>query len=137
MCPLTDHDLGKGDNEERTVLKGEWFREMKLEGGKFWKEIETDEAIEEEVREAVKEGREGWTKEERVLIWKKQLYVPDSSTLREEIISHHHEPELAGYPGYTKTHKLVTRNYWWSQMMSNIKRFVAGCEKCQATKSNH
>jgi len=109
-----DHNLGKGDNEERTVLKGEWFREMKLEGGEFWREIEeADEATEEEVREAVEEGREGWTKEGRVLIWKKRLYVPDSSTLREEIISHHHESELAGHPGYTKTHKLVTRNYWW------------------------
>jgi len=110
---------------------------MKLEGGEFWREIEeADEAIKEEVREAVEEKREGWTKEGRVLIWKKQLYVPDSSTLREEIINHHHESELAGHPGYTKTHELVTRNYWWPQMMSDIKRFVAGCEKCQATKPN-
>jgi len=108
---------------------------MKLEGSEFWREIEeADEAIEEEVREAVEEGSEGWTKEGRILIWKKQLYVPDSSTLREEIISHHHESELTGHPGYTKTHELVTRNYWWPQMMSDIKRFVAGCEKCQATK---
>jgi len=30
-----DHSLGKENNEERTVLKGEWFREIKLEGGKF------------------------------------------------------------------------------------------------------
>jgi len=133
-----DHDLGKGDNEERTVLKGEWFREMKLEGGEFWREIEeADEATEEEVREAVEEGRESWTKEGIVLIWKKRLYVPDSSTLRKEIISRHHESELAGHPGYTKTHELVTRNYWWPRMMSDIKRFVAGCEKCQATKPNH
>ena len=42
---------------------------MKLEGGKFWREIEeADEAIEEKVREAVKEGREGWTKKGKVLI---------------------------------------------------------------------
>jgi len=85
---------------------------MKLEGDKFWREIEeADEAIEEKVRKAVEEKREGWTKEGRVLIWKKRL--PDSLTLREEIISHYHESELAGHPGYTKTHKLVTRNYWW------------------------
>jgi len=86
------------------------------------------------VREAIEEGSEGWTKKERVLIWKKQLYVPDSSTLREEIISCHYESELAGHPGYTKTHKLVTRNYWWPQMMSDIKKFVVGCEKYQAIK---
>jgi len=85
---------------------------MKLEGSEFWREIEeADEAIEEEVREAVEEGSEGWTKEGRILIWKKQLYVPDSLTLREEIISHYHESELTRHPGYTKTHELVTRNY--------------------------
>jgi len=45
---------------------------MKLEGSEFWREIEeADEAIEEEVREAVEEGSEGWTKEGRILIWKK------------------------------------------------------------------
>jgi len=49
---------------------------MKLEESEFWREIEeADKAIEEEVREAVEERREGWTKEGRVLIWKKQLYV--------------------------------------------------------------
>jgi len=42
---------------------------MKLEEGEFWREIEeANEATEEEVREAVEEGREGWTKEGRVLI---------------------------------------------------------------------
>jgi len=42
---------------------------MKLEGGEFWREIEeADKAIEEEVREAVEEKREGWTKKGRVLI---------------------------------------------------------------------
>ena len=30
-----DHNLGKGDNEERTVLKEEWFREIKLEENEF------------------------------------------------------------------------------------------------------
>jgi len=66
------------------------------------------------VREAVEEGRNGWTKEERVLIWKKRLYILDLLTLREEIISCHYKSELAGHSGYTKTHELVTRNYWWS-----------------------
>jgi len=63
--------------------------------------------------------------------------VPDSSTLREEIISCYYKSELAGHPGYTKTYELVTRNYWWSQIISDIKSFVAGCEKCQATKPDH
>jgi len=57
---------------------------MKLEESEFWREIEeADKAIEEEVREAVEERREGWTKEGRVLIWKKQLYVLGLTPRRE------------------------------------------------------
>ena len=57
---------------KETIKKGEWFREMKLKGGKFQREIEeANEVIEEEVRKAVEERREGWTKKGRVLIWKK------------------------------------------------------------------
>ena len=42
---------------------------MKLEGGKFWREIEeADKAIEEEVREAIEKEKESWTKKGRVLI---------------------------------------------------------------------
>ena len=36
----------------------------------------------------------------------------------------------------TKTHELITRNYWWPRILENVKRYVAGCEKCQANKPN-
>lgn len=42
---------------------------------------------------------------------RKRIYVPDSATLWEEIIMRHHNSKLAQYLGYTKIHKLITRNY--------------------------
>jgi len=33
-------------------------------------------------------------------------------------------------------HKLITRNYWWPQILEDIKRYVAECKKCQANKPN-
>jgi len=33
-------------------------------------------------------------------------------------------------------HELITRNYWWPRILEDIKRYVAGCEKCQANKPN-
>ena len=42
----------------------------------LWKELEnTKEFIEEEVKAALKEGKEGWRKEEKVILWKERAYV--------------------------------------------------------------
>jgi len=49
-----DHTQGKDDNTDQTLLKGEWFRNVIIQGGEFWKEVEeAEEFIEEEVRGAV------------------------------------------------------------------------------------
>lgn len=70
------------------------------------------------------------------MFWKGRIYVLDSATLWEEIIMKYHDFKLARHPGYTKTHKLITRNYWWPQILGDIKWYVAGCERCQANKPN-
>jgi len=49
-----DHTQGKDNNVDQMLLKGEWFRSIVTQEGKFWKEIEeVEEFIEEEVKEAV------------------------------------------------------------------------------------
>jgi len=58
----------------------------------------------------------------------------DLATLQEEILQLHHDQELAGHPGYTKTYELITWNYWWPRMMEDIKRYVASCESYQTNK---
>ena len=99
-----DHDTGKKDNEDRILLKEERFRILVMDKGELWKELEdAEEFIEEEVEAALKEGREGWRKEGKVILWKERAYVPDLDTLREEVLKAHHDQELAGHPGYTKT----------------------------------
>jgi len=46
-----------------------------------------------------------------VLLWRKRIYIPDPVMLREEIITQHHNSELANHLGYTKTYELIIRNY--------------------------
>ena len=49
-----DHTQGKNNDADQMLLKGEWFRSIKTQEGKLWKEIEeAKEFIEEEVRGAV------------------------------------------------------------------------------------
>jgi len=51
---------GKDDNTDQTLLKGEWFRNVVIQGGEFWKEVEeAEEFIEEEVIRAVEQQEEG------------------------------------------------------------------------------
>ena len=92
--------------------------------------------MEEEVQGAIERSEEGWRWEGKIILWRERIYVPDSATLQEEIVTRYHDSKLAGHPGYTKTHELITRNYWWPWILEDVKWYVAGCEKCQANKPN-
>lgn len=50
------------------------------------------------------------------------------------IISLHHDTQVTGHPGQYKTIKLLTQTYWWPGVTRDVKAYVTGCEKCQATK---
>ena len=116
-----DHSQRKDDNEDQTVLKEEWFRNLTIQEGEFWKEVEEAEEFTEEVQGAIERSEEGWRWKERVILWKERIYVSDSATLWEEIVTKYHDSKLAGHPGYTKTHELIMRNYWWPQILEDIK----------------
>ena len=108
-----DHSQEKSDNKDQTVLKEEQFRNITTQEEEFWKEIEeAEDFTEEEMQGAVERSEEGWKREEKVILQKERIYVPDSAMLHEEIVTRHHDSELAGHPDYTKMHKLITRNYW-------------------------
>jgi len=87
---------------------------------------EAEEFTEEEVQGAVERSEEGWKRERKVILWKERIYIPDLATLHEEIVTRHHDSELAGHPGYTKTHELITRNYWWPTITNGHLLFVMG-----------
>jgi len=104
-----DHDTGKEDNKDRILFKEERFRILVIDKGELWKELEdAKEFIEEEVKAALKEEKEEWRKEGKVILWKERAYILDLDTLCKEVLKAYHDQELAGHPGYTKTHKLIT-----------------------------
>jgi hypothetical protein len=49
----------------------------------------------------------------------------------------HHDSIAAGHPGWYKTQELITHNYWWPYIQSDIRKYVNGCETCQRTKVHH
>src|SRR4051812_47310859 len=93
--------MGQNDNQDITVLKEEWFRTLEI--------TEIDEDLigkiksfrkwDREVMEAIREGKEEWTENDRLVTWKGRIYIPLSPSLRMEIIKLNHDHPLAKTPG--------------------------------------
>ena len=66
---------------------------------------------------------------------KKKIYVPKDEKLRIEIIQLHHNILVAKYREKWKTIELVTRNYWWQEVIRNIGKYVEGCNMYQRMKN--
>lgn len=47
----------------------------------------------------------------------------------------HHDLPSAGHPGRWKTYELISRNYWWPGLTTDVKKYVAGCDICQRMKN--
>ena len=54
-----------------------------------------DRAVEKALRNEEKE----WEREEGMITWKNQIYVPKDRTLQGDIIRAHHNEKTAGHPG--------------------------------------
>jgi hypothetical protein len=61
-----------------------------------------------------------------------RLIVP--KTVRNEVLQNHdHLDELAHF-GAEKTYLKLSRNYYWPNMLKDIKNYVASCDICQKSK---
>ena len=74
--------------------------------------------VEKMKRARVKElwGNE-WQIEGELVLKEKKVYVPKYKELRTEIIRWHHDVPAAGHGKKWKMVKLVTRNYWWPEVI--------------------
>ena len=68
--------------------------------------------IDKSVKKALDAKNKEWRqKADELIYWQYRLYVPQSNTLREDIIKIHHNDILAGHLGCHKTLKLINCNY--------------------------
>lgn len=64
-----------------------------------------------------------------------RLCIPLGST-RNAVLELAHDTAAAGHRGFEKTYDLIARDYYWRKMMLSCRKYVAGCEVCQKTKSS-
>ena len=67
----------------------------------------------EDIPAAFRSRLSDWKFDDRVLMYKGRVYVPLENSLRHSILTHCHDHETAGHPGYLKTRQLVATEFWW------------------------
>jgi hypothetical protein len=68
--------------------------------------------------------------------WMKGDKIVVPSPLIQEAIAAHHDALHAGHPGQDKTLELISRNFWWPSLKSDVTQFVQNCSLCQQNKSS-
>ena len=142
MPELNEETKEKAIEELAAMLRKEWAWSMEVEA-KTEEEItiqwirkltKNERRIDQVVEKALRNEEKEWEREEGLITWKNQIYIPEDQTLQGDIIWDHHDRRTAGHPRRYRTQELITRNYWWPYNQSNVWRYV-GCQSCQQAKT--
>ena len=60
-----------------------------------------------------------------------KIYVPNNWKIQEQILQENHEPANIRHLGQQKMLKLIKKNYWWPEILNNIKKYTQRYQKYQ------
>ncbi|GJP67057.1 hypothetical protein CLOP_g23929, partial [Closterium sp. NIES-67] len=69
-------------------------------------------------------------------VWRCYLVFGFLPTVRELLIQEAHDSNLSGHYGIDKTAKLLSRNYYWPDLPTDVQQYVTSCATCQRMKSS-
>ena len=64
-----------------------------------------------------------------------RVVITDSGDIRLKLISDFHDSPYVGHVGINKTTRLISRYYWWLNMVKDIATYVRECHSCQTIKA--
>ena len=68
------------------------------------------------------------------LRYRNRRWVPDSEPLRTGLIHAIHSSKALGHPGRNITAQAVSREYFWPNMSTDIRRYIRNCSVCSRSK---
>jgi len=74
-----------------------------------------------------------WLERDGLLYYRGCIYVPNTSDLCHRIVSLCHDTKVARHPGCFKTLELISRSYWWPNMLPYVGLYVPHCDLCLRT----
>ena len=150
----SDHSSGAKDNDNIILLTLDFFAIQALEGLEMLgeekdilKEIRHQtnsrskkEVVVKAIKELMRSSNKSvklseWSLDNGILYHREKVYVPNSD-LRCHISTLCHDSKIAGHAGRWKTLELVSRNYWWPQMLRYISRYFSTRDMCLRTKAS-
>ena len=69
------------------------------------------------------------------MLKEEKVYMPKDEELRIEIIWLHYNMLVAEHRGRWKITELVTRDYWWLEVIKDVEKYINGCDICQRIKN--
>jgi len=137
------------DNEDQILIKDNWIcnlQEVVIEGPEVEllekikkarsKNKDVVRVVEEMKKTKVKKLRGNeWKIEGKLVLKEGKVYVSKDEELRAEVIQLHHDVLTAGHEGRWKIVELVTRNYWWLEVMRDVGRYIERCDLYQRMKN--
>ena len=63
-----------------------------------------------------------------------RIVIPNISTLKNRIISEHHDTRMAGHQGRDRTLDLVQRQFYWAGLKKDVDDYVRHCTSCHRCK---
>ena len=71
-----------------------------------------------------------------LLLFEGWVYIPPDPKIWQEILHDAHNTPIAGHPGIFKTNELIGQQYWWPTLLTDVKKYVKGCDTCQQNKAS-
>ena len=69
--------------------------------------------------------------EKEFLLFKEKLYVPNVPKVKLLILDEIHKTPYSGHPGYQKTISMLRKEYFWSNMKTEVADYITRCFECQ------
>jgi hypothetical protein len=85
--------------------------------------------LQERPRNLNRDDLDQFEQQDKLLLRNNLIYVP-KGPIRLKILRECHDNTLAGHFGMTRTHELVSRNYWWPKMNKLLREYVKSCDTC-------
>ena len=74
-------------------------------------------------------------REDGLLYFEGQVYIPDTNDLRLQVLQLKHDHILAGYPGQAKTYQSICQNFYWPNLRDFVADYVSSCNTCARNKA--
>jgi hypothetical protein len=78
----------------------------------------------------LRQYQSNWQQHDGLLYYCMQLYVPTAGRGQTDVFRQNHNDPIVGHFGAKRTLELVSRKYYWPDMVREVKAYTRACSTC-------